>query len=211
MPTSEQARAWYTDNDPTHDFAHILRVLALARHIAAAEGADIEIVEAAVLLHDAQGSDPGQAQARASHHEGSAEFAGVVLAAEDWPPARIAAVQACIRTHRYRTGEVPESLEAKVLFDADKLDAIGAIGAARALAFAARSGQPFYQEPSERFRATGELEEGEARSAYHEYVFKLGRLRDRLHTRTAREIANRRHKFLSDFFTQLGQEMRGEA
>jgi uncharacterized protein len=211
MPTIEQARAWYSDSDPTHDFSHIMRVLTLARRLALAEGADVEIVEAAALLHDAHGSDPAVKDVRANHHEGSAEFAALVLLAEGWMPERIAAVQECIRTHRYRAGGSPETLEAKVLFDADKLDAMGAIGAARALAFAARTGQPFYAEPSERFLSSGVLEDREPHSAYHEHVFKLSKLKGRLHTRSAQALADGRDRFLADFFKRLGEEFRGEA
>lgn len=210
MPTIEQARAWYSDEDPTHDFSHILRVHTLAMQIAEAEGADRAIVSAAALLHDAEGSDPGRVAARANHHEASADFAGEALAAEGWPPERIVAVQECIRTHRYRSGEAPETLEAQVLFDADKLDSIGAIGAARALAFAARSGQPFYLEPSAQFRAEGRLETGEPHSAYHEYIFKLQNIPGRLFTESARRIAAGRQAALAAYFEQLGAELRGE-
>ncbi len=206
----EQVRAWYTDDDPTHDFKHVLRVYHMALRIATAEGADPKIVGAAALLHDAEGSDPTQVAARASHHEASADFAGRVLAEAGWPPERVAAVQVCIRTHRFRAGAAPETLEARVLFDADKLDSIGAIGVARALAFAARSGQPFYEEPSTAFRESGQAEAGEPHSAYHEYVFKLSKLKDRLHTATARQIAEGRHAALQAYFEQLGAELRGE-
>src|SRR5512133_4055947 len=101
MPTLEQARTWYTGDDPVHDFDHILRVYRMAERLANEEGADLEIVHAAALLHDAEGSMSG-AETRTSHHHQSADFAGQVLEAEGWSRERIAAVQHCIRAHRFR-------------------------------------------------------------------------------------------------------------
>ena len=123
---------------------------------------------------------------------------------------RIKAVQHCILTHRFRAGSSPESLEAKVLFDADKLDAIGAIGAARALAYAVLDGQPLYAEPSPRFREDYQTEPDEPYTAYHEFIFKLSRIRERLQTESGKALAEARHAFMAEFFEQLGAEVRGE-
>ena len=210
MPTIEQSRQWYPADDPVHGFEHVLRVLRLAEQIAQAEGADMEIVRAAVLLHDAAAdlAGGGEPSARGAHHLSSASFARQVLSAEGWPEARIAAVQHCIRAHRFRDDTArPQSLEAQVLFDADKLDAIGASGVARAVAYAARLGQPAYAAPSARFIESGQLQPGEPHSAYHEYIFKLRKLKDRLHTPTARRMAEERHRLMADFFERLRQEM----
>ncbi|MCW5876718.1 MAG: HD domain-containing protein [Anaerolineales bacterium] len=209
MPTAEQARQWYPDTDPVHGFDHVLRVLNMAERLAAAEGADAEIVRAAVLLHDASGAETG-GEGRAEHQHLSAEFAGEVLAAEGWPPERIAAVQHCIRAHRFRGDEPPASLEAQVVFDADKLDVIGAFGVARTLAYDVVMGWPFHAQPSEQFRQTGEKEPDETHSSYHEYLFKLSKIQDRLHTETAKQIARGRQQFLNAYFEQLDAEARGE-
>jgi len=211
MPTLEQARQFYVDADPVHDFDHIQRVLALAERIARAEGADIEIVRAAVLLHDASGATPGaESGARAKHHEASAEFAGALLAAEGWPAERIEAVLHCIRAHRFRGSETPRTLEAQILFDCDKLDVLGAIGVARTVAYAALAGQPLTGEPSELFKTTGQKEPGEPHTPYHEFLFKLGRVKDRLHTPTARKLAEERHRYLEEYFERLAREVKGE-
>ena len=211
MPTIEQARAFYTAADSVHDFDHILRVLALAERVGQAEGADLEIVRAAALLHDASGATPGLEGQRASHHEASAAFAGEVLRAEGWPADRIAAVQHCIRAHRFRGTEAPRTLEAQVLFDCDKLDVLGAIGAVRTVAYAALAGEPLTGTPSERFLATGQKEPGEPHTPYHEFVFKLTRVPERLHTPTARAIAAERHQYLAGFFERLSREIAGDA
>jgi uncharacterized protein len=204
----EMARPWYPRTDPVHGFDHILRVANLALHLAAAEGADLEIVWASALLHDAQ--PPGDDEAdetRHAHHLASAGFAATLLQGQGWDQPRIAAVQHCIRAHRFRDDrENPQTLEAQVLFDADKLDAIGAIGVARAIAFAAQRGQPAFAEPSRQFIESGLIEEGEPYSAYHEYLFKLIRLKDRLHTRAARAVAQERHLRMQVFFHQLADE-----
>ena len=218
MPTIAQAQGWYPENDPVHGFDHVLRVLRLAEHLAQVEDADLGIVRAAVLLHDAgqdpelnsesQNPDPTDQQAaRLGHHHASAEFAAQILLAEGWPDERIAAVVHCIRAHRFRDDtEQPQTLEAKILFDADKLDAIGAIGVARAIAFAARLGQPPYAPPSDHFKQHGETLPGEPHSAYHEYLFKLSKLEGRLFTLTARQIGAERHRFMAAFFERLAEE-----
>jgi uncharacterized protein len=210
MPTIEQARAWYPDADPVHGFEHVLRVYRTAEYLAEKEGADLEIVRAAVLLHDAQGSSTGGGDEREGHHEISAQFAAKVLGDEGWPQERIEAVQHCIRTHRFRSPKTPETIEAQVLFDADKLDAIGAIGAVRAVAYAVLGGQPPYAQPSESFLKSFDKEPGEPHSAYHEYLFKLSKIREGLYTRTGKTLAEGRHQFLADFFGQLWAEVQGE-
>ncbi len=209
MPSLEQARAWYAE-DPVHGWGHVQRVLRLAEHIARAEGADWEIVRAAVLLHDAEDSHAHSESAqRAGHHHASAALARRVLQAEGWPEDRIAAVEAAIRSHRFRHGEPPPTLEAQVLYDADKLDAIGAVGVARAIAYAVQHGNPIYAPPSARFLQTGEREAEEPHSAYHEYLFKLRRIAERLHTPTARALAQVRHARLQAYFKALEEEMTG--
>jgi uncharacterized protein len=212
MPTIDQARHWYPDLDPVHGFDHVLRVYRMAERLAQAEGADLEIVLAAVLLHDAEGSaTTGGEIGRSNHHHASSEFARQMLEAENWLPDRIAAVQHCIRAHRFRdNSEPPQTLEAKILFDADKLDVIGAIGVVRTIAFDVVVGQPVYFEPSQHFLASGEKEPGEPHSSYHEYLFKLSRIKDRLFTPAARAIAEERHRFMAEFFTRLAAEERGD-
>jgi len=210
--TIEEARVWYQDADPVHDFDHVLRVYRVAERIARAEGADLQIVQTAVLLHDSRGSAPGASgNARAEHHIASAKFAGEVLKVKGWPEEKIKAVQHCIRAHRFRGNEdAPETLEAKILFDADKLDVLGAIGAARTVAYAALDNQPVYAEPSQQFLSTGIKEVDEPHSSYHEFLFKLRKVKDRLFTNTGKNFADARHEYLVEFYNQLSAEVRGE-
>ncbi len=210
MPTLEQARQWYEDNDSVHGFDHVLRVLRLVEMIGPELGADQEILHAAALLHDSTDAAPIEGRDRASHELSSAEFARQVLLEEGWSDERIEAVQHCIRAHRFRSSESPRTLEAKILFDADKLDVVGAFGVARTLGYAQQAGQPVFAEPSARFRESKEREPGEPHSAYHEYLFKLRHIIERLYTEPARRIATKRFKVLETFFEQLASEARGE-
>lgn len=208
--TIEQAREWYAGADPIHDFEHVLRVFHMAERLGKEENADMEIVRAAALLHDAEGSAPGS-DTRSSHHHRSADFARTVLEKEGWTEERIQQVLHCIRAHRFRSdGEAPGTVEAKVLFDADKLDVLGAIGIARVIGYAAINNQPFYAEPSEQFVKSGIGLPGEPHSAYHEFLFKLVKIKDRLFTRSARLIASEREAYLREFFARLSEELAGE-
>lgn len=209
MITLESIRAYYPVNDTVHGFDHIERVYAMAQRIGTAEGADMEIVQAAALMHDMQGSHPEES--RVEHHIQSAREAEALLKREGWAQPRIDAVTHCVRAHRYRDDrEPPTTLEAKVVFDADKLDVLGAVGAGRTIAFAAQVGQPMYYPPSNLFLSTGEHEPDEPHSAYHEYLFKLRKVVSRLYTDTARQIAAERGAYLSDYFTRLIAESKGE-
>ncbi|GAP20413.1 HD domain-containing protein [Leptolinea tardivitalis] len=209
MLTVEQARAFYSSEDAVHDFDHVLRVYRTAMKLGKEEGADLDILQAAALLHDSRGAEPGGA-GRAQHHIASAVFAGEVLENEGWSPERIKAVQHAIRAHRYRGKEdLPETIEAKVLFDSDKLDVIGAIGTARTIAYSVLAGEPMYEHPSEQFRTTGCEVAGEHHSSYHEYLFKLCKVKDRLFTASARRMAEQRHAAMTSFFEQLAAEYEG--
>lgn len=203
MITIEEARTLYSGADAVHDFDHVLRVLALAERLAEMEGADLEIVRAAALLHDvARGDESGPDR---DHARAGANTARQVLAAE--PHDRVEAVAQAIASHRFRTGPTPTSIEAQVLHDADKLDAIGAIGVARAFAYGRQQGQRLWGE------VPTDYAESEAsrhhHTPVHEYHLKLVRIKDRLLTESARRLAERRHAFMVAFYERLEREVRG--
>lgn len=201
-------RDLYLQIDPVHGFDHIERVYRLCQVIGEAEGADMEILLTAALLHDCEGSDP-TSQNRAEHHLLSADKAGAILRELRWAEDDIHKVQHCIRAHRFRKREEPHSIEAQALFDADKLDVIGAIGIARTIGYAVQASEPIYSRPSEQFLATGALAEGEHHSVFHEYLFKLRNVHTTLYTETGRKLALGRHAFLDMFFQQLEEEVNG--
>ena len=196
----EQARALYAAGDAAHDFDHVLRVTALAVHLAQAEVADVEIVRTAALLHDI-GLDNG----RVGHEEVTAERAHEILAGQ--PPEKVQAVAQAIRSHRFRAGPPPLTLEAQCLFDADKLDAIGAIGVARVFAYGGAAGQRLWAEVPEGY----DEHSGGEHTPIHEFVVKLAKIKDRLTTETGRRIGQERHDLMAAFFARLEAEVRGEA
>jgi uncharacterized protein len=199
----EEARQYYTDTDAAHDFDHVLRVLALAERIGQAEGAAMEIVRAAALLHDVARAE--EEQTGACHAKVGAERARQILAGH--PADKVEAVAQAIASHRFRDEVIPQTLEAKVVYDADKLDAIGAIGIARAYAMAGKRGQHLWAETP-----AGSL--AESQSPYytlvHEFTFKLSRLKEALFTATGRHIAEERHRYMVEFFARLEEEVHGK-
>jgi uncharacterized protein len=210
MPDIEKARDWYDSDDPVHGFDHVLRVLNMAEHLGEILDADMAVVRAAALLHDAAGAHPGGSSSRLDHEQSSAAFARTILEQEGWEDAKIEAVEHCIRTHRFRNREEPQSLEAMILFDADKLDVVGAFGVARTIGYALQAGQPMYASPSNQFLKSGKVQTDEPHSAYHEYLFKLRHVKERLFTEPAKRIAEARHRLLCDFFDQMAVEAEGD-
>jgi uncharacterized protein len=203
--TIEKAREQYQGADAVHDFDHVLRVLALAERLAREEGADLEIVRTATLLHDMA---RGQGDRLAADHalEG-AELARRLLAGQ--PPEKVDAVVHAIAAHRFRTGPAPQTREAQVLHDADKLDAIGAIGVARAFAFAGHEGQRLWAQVLPGYQENEQTRD--QHTPVHEYQIKLAKIQDRLLTESARRLAEQRHAFMVDYFARLEQEVRGLA
>jgi uncharacterized protein len=207
--TIEQARALYQGADSTHDFDHVLRVLALAERLAEEEGADLEIVRTAALLHDIarsqERSDYGlEIDSEIDHARLGARQARDILADQD--PDFVDAVAHAIEAHRYRNAIQPLTIEAKVLFDADKLDSIGAVGVARAFAFGGATGQPLWGEVSADYVPGGD----EIHTPYHEFHVKLKHIKDRLYTKTGRRLAEARHRVMEAFYEQMAAEVRGE-
>jgi uncharacterized protein len=207
MISIEEARRHYpTTPSGAHGFDHVLRVTALAERIAREEGADVAVVRAAALLHDVAAAGPD----RENHHRAGAVQAREILLALGQPPERVEAVAHCVRAHRFRKPEeAPETLEAECVFDADKLDAIGAVGVARAFVYGAELGQPLWGPVSPEFKARRET--GEPYTAHHEFYRKLIRIRDRLYTATGRRLAADRHRTMVDFFNRLAREVAGDA
>jgi uncharacterized protein len=189
--------------DPAHDFAHVARVAASARAIAAAEGADRFVVEAAALLHELF-NYPKDHPESARSGEICAVEALAVLRREGVDEPRAQAVAECIRVHAFSRGILPQSLEGRVLQDADRLDAIGAVGVARCFATGAVMRAAFYA-PSDPFcerRAPDDK-----RFSVDHFYRKLLKLGDGLHTATARTLADERIRFMRQFLEQLAREI----
>ena len=208
MITIDQARAYYHDAESAHDFDHVLRVYTLAERLARAENADLEIVRAAALLHDISRADEDHHDA-GDHAQLAAERARKILMERGVNADQADAVAHAIAAHRFRGATSPQTIEAKVLFDADKLDSIGAIGIVRAYAISGALNQRLWSEVSPDAMATRN-QHNSNHSAYAEFIVKLSHVRERIYTTTARQIAEERHAFMVDFFERLGKEIKGE-
>ncbi|MGD8702007.1 MAG: HD domain-containing protein [Desulfosarcina sp.] len=203
----EQARKHFSQASGSHDWDHTLRVHRLCRRIGTAEGADLLVVEAAAYLHDIGRVLQDKANGQLCHAEKGAVMAAEMLNDHCLTASRRENIIHCIAAHRFRRGEIPRTLEASVLFDADKLDAIGAVGVARAFLFAGELGARLHSPEVDVARAPAYSVDD---TGYREYVVKLARIRDRILTATGRRLADRRHRFMVDFFDRFLEEYEGE-
>lgn len=201
----DEARRLYAAGDVAHDFDHVLRVTGLAIRLAKAEDADPELTRLAALLHDVPVANAG---GRLTHHLAAAAHAGALLSKRGLGTDDVANVVHCIEAHRFRDQSIqPETLEAKCLYDADKLDSMGAIGVARAYAFAGARGSRLWVTPWTDVPQDGHAPRGRDYTPVHEYIYKLDRLLATLHTAMGRRLGAERHAFMRSFYTQLDREM----
>jgi len=188
-----------------HDKYHVERVYNLATRLAQEERADLDVVKAAVLLHDI---------ARAMENEGTidghakegARMARKILEEVNYPEEKVAEVAHCIEMHRFREGLMAKSLEAKILQDADRLDIIGAIGIARVFARGGWGNKPIYV-PSV---APKTKYDGKSDSSVNHIYEKLLRIKETMNTNTAKKIAEERHRYVEQFLERLLKEWKGE-
>jgi uncharacterized protein len=171
----------------SHGFDHTLRVTRLCERLAQDEGADLRVVLPAALLHDI--ARPLEEEQGIAHEQAGAAIASEFLSSIGYDEALIQKITHAIRTHRYRSTNRPETLEAMVLSDADKLDAMGAVGIART------------------FMQAGERK-GTMADAIDHIQDKLLKLKGRMYTKSARELATARHTVLADFLTTFEAELR---
>ncbi|MBI4665877.1 MAG: HD domain-containing protein [Nitrospinae bacterium] len=191
----------------SHGWDHVQRVLKLCEHIGPLEGCDMTVLRLAALLHDIGRNESDAGGGETCHAQLGAEMARGILKEAGADEALIGAVAHCVETHRFRRGAVPVSMEAKVLFDADKLDGIGAVGIGRAFLFAGEIGAMLH-DPDVDIEKTESYTEDD--TAYREYLVKLRHVKDRMQTKTGKAMAEERHSFMELFFGRLNAETRGE-
>ena len=190
--------------DPAHDFHHIMRVYKNAEIIGWREGTNMEILLPAVLLHDLVIYPKGGVKSFKSSDE-SATLAENILRKYRYPLDHIDQICYCIRMHSYSKRLVPVSLEGKILQDADRLDALGAIGIARMFSVGGSENRAFYRDDDPFCRSTRELDDSQW--TLDHFQTKLLRLKDLMHTKTAKKIAEQRTKFMLLFIKQLQKEI----
>lgn len=191
--------------DSAHDREHIYRVMYTALEIARCEkNVDADVLIAACLLHDIGRKE--QFENPALDHAGiGAEKAQRFLLECGWDEEFCTCVSQCIRTHRFRSDCPPESLEARILFDADKLDVTGAVGIARTLLYKGAVGEPLYSIGDDGVVADGSGDGGP--SFFREYQFKLKGLYTRFYTARGAELAAQRQKAAVSFYEDLLSEV----
>jgi uncharacterized protein len=197
-------RKIYEGRDPAHDLQHILRVYKNAELIGKREGAEMEVLLAAVLLHDIVVYPKGSAKSSKSADD-SADMAEKILKGYRVSKEKIDRISYCIRTHSYSRRLVPATLEGKILQDADRLDALGAIGIARTFSVGGSEDRMFYN-PDDPFWKTGRRPDDRQWTLDH-FQAKLLRLKDSMHTKAAQEMAEERTRFMEQFIEQLKKEL----
>lgn len=191
-------------DDSAHDCEHVYRVLYHALEIAKTiTDVDYDVLIAACLLHDIgrkeQFEDPALCHAAVGSKKAFA-----FLTAQGFDAEYAARVRDCIKTHRYRENNLPESPEAKILFDADKLDVTGAMGIARTLIYKGIVAEPLYS-----LLPDGSVSDGSrdaAPSFFQEYKYKLEHIYDHFYTEKAASLAEERRQAAVDFYHSLYRE-----
>lgn len=191
----------------SHDWEHTLRVYGLCERIGPAEKADMDVLRVAAYLHDIGRAGQDSTLGAVCHAEKGAEMAWPIVEKLPLSEDQKANIVHCIRAHRFRGKCRPETAEAKALFDADKLDAIGAVGVARAFLFAGEVGARLHNPEliiEESMPYTRED------TGFREYKVKLCKIRDRILTKEGRKLADERHAFMEEFFKRFIEEYEGK-
>jgi uncharacterized protein len=214
----EIAEAYYPKHDWAHGRSHIERVLRTAIEIGRQEGGDLEIIELAAILHDIFENRESHASFDGFRHEieGSKE-ARKILTGLGLADEIVNAVCHCIESHRKRSGRItPRTIEAKCLFDADKLDCIGAIGIIRSAFVSFDHQQEFYKEEDDieaykrrNIRPDGTIINFALHSSNLEYELSLKAVGNRMYTETGRRVAKERLIFMDAFYDRFGKELKG--
>ena len=170
------------------------------------EKADLLILGLAALLHDIGRKEEQAAKGAICHAQVGAQKAGKLLSHMGLPERVQKEILHCIRSHRFRGKHCPDSPEARILFDADKLDSIGAVGIGRAFLFAGEVGARLHNSHKDLSKTVSYSRED---TAYREFQFKLIKVKDRLLTASGKAMAEGRHRFMVRFFKRMDAEVKG--
>ena len=200
--------------DPYHDGMggchgpdHTERVHKTSLYIGRLMGARLDVLSAAALLHDIGRRYETREQGKICHAEKGAELSRDILKKLGFSQKLIQKIAHCIETHRFRGNKMPQTLEAKILYDADKLDSIGAVGIGRAFLFAGQTGARLHNESDVDILACKPYSKED--TAYREFKFKMSKIKDRMLTPEGKRLAAERHNFMEVFFERLERETKG--
>ena len=191
------------ENDVSHDFEHIMRVLKNATRIARKEKADVRVITAAALLHDIISYPKSDPRSKNSSSD-SAEESRKILKKYDFSQDEINIISDAIRDHSFSRGVVPQTLVGKILQDADRLDALGSIGIARTFAVGGSENRPFYNidDPFCKKRSPDDKN-----WTLDHFYKKLLLLEKTMNTKTGRILARKRITIMKKFLDQLKKEI----
>ena len=185
---------------PGHDFFHIQRVYNLCLKLGKKLNADLEILKAAALLHDVAYMQEKEGKVR-DHAEKSAEIAKSLLLEVGFPKEKIESVVYAIKIHGFRKQIKPKTLEAKILQDADRLDAIGAIGIARCFVDSGLRNQILWDPKVKPKKAYDK-----SHSAINHFYEKLLKIKDQLNLKESQKLAEKKHRFMLQFLDEFYKE-----
>lgn len=184
-------------NDPGHDFEHVMRVYQNAEKICRTEKGNKKLILSAVLLHDIIKTKNNSAQK-------SANLAKKILTNSNYSSEEISIITNAIRDHSYSNGKIPISSEGKILQDADRLDALGAIGIARVFSYGGYHNRPFY-DPKDPFSKNRKL--NDKKWTIDHFFEKLLILESKMNTKTGKKLAKKRTLTLKNFLKELKTEI----
>jgi len=207
----EDAKKYFKGASGCHDWTHVERVRNLAINIGKKEKADLPVLELAAYLHDIGRKKEMDSQGLFCHAEHGAQTAKKILKKYAVSEKDSENIIHCIKSHRWRNDNVPKTLEAKIIFDADKLDSIGAIGIARDFLFAGSAGSKTLYTGNEKKLAKNKKDYsyGKEDSALLEYEIKLKHVKDKILTKEGKRIAKERHRYMKEYFDRFEKEIKG--
>ncbi len=193
-----------------HDYWHVYRVWQLAKRIAQSEKCDAEVVELAALLHDI-----ADWKFNGGDYEAGPREARKWLESQKYPEAKIELICQIIREISFKGAKVADetsSIEASIVQDADRLDAIGAVGIARTFAYGGSKNRPMY-EPNVEHELHSSFEDYKKSQTHtvNHFHEKLLLLKDKMKTKTGKELAKHRHEYMENFLKEFHQEWNGSS
>ena len=193
------AKSKLATNDPAHDFEHVMRVYRNAERICKNENGNKKLILSAVLLHDIM-----KIKNRKDSALKSANLSKKILKENYFLDDEITIISDAIKEHSFSKGKIPSTIEGKILQDADRLDAIGAIGLARVFSFSGSNNRSFY-DPKDPFSKNRNLNDN--KWALDHFYEKLLFVEGKMNTKTGKLLAKKRTKILKDFLKEVKNEI----
>lgn len=190
-------------HDPAHDLAHVKRVVSIAKKLGEEEKADLEVIIPAAWLHDLVNL-PKDHPERKNASKMAAQEAIFFLKSIHYPAEKFQAIVHAIEAHSFSGGIFPETMEAKIVQDADRLDGLGAIGLARLFSISTQLKRPFYHT-ADPFAVDRELDDKD--NAIDHVFIKLNKVAELMNTNSAKLEAQKRFAFIITYLDQLKAEI----